>query len=153
MTKTVALLLLVSLTAAGCATVTPATSFPTGEEALLRLKRNPTTYEQGAKGIINTIARAWAVGDQKELARWDPLGLIRPKGPGTAASLDILDEAVWIGTDTITIRASWSKDSVESSGSLATRHMVNFTFDVTRSMTLKAIEGENPFDTSLGLQK
>ena len=142
----VVLLLVVALTTAGCATLGLETTPQAREGSLLELKRDPKKYEQKAKEALQKLARAWVAGDRKELAEWDPLGLIPLEGRGLPSALDLCVEAVWMGTDSVMIRASWSKGPTESTGSMAKRQMANFTFDVMNSMKLKAVESENPFD-------
>ncbi len=135
---------------AGCAAPN---AYRTAEEQAMALRRDPKKFEQMAKEALIKMAQAWAQGDATELAKSDPHHCIKPKGLGAPASLDLLKEAVWLGKDSVLIRASWSRDSLQSTGPLATRHMADFHFTVADPMTLQSIEGENPFETSVWEQK
>ena len=151
MTKTVVLLLLMALAATGCAGSVPEMFQPSGDgDAQLRdLKCDPRKGEQDAKKALQKLTQAWLSRDKGELTQADPKGLICPKGPEGPTELDLTEEAVWIGKETVMIRASWSKDGLEQSGSLARRRMASFIFDVAHAMTLQAIEGENPFNPAI----
>ena len=149
MTKTAVILLLMALAVTGCAGLTPEIASRSGDAQLRNLKHDPGKGEQSAKEALRKLTQAWLAGDKAELAQGDPKGIISLKGPEGPSELDLTEEAVWIGKETIMIRASWSKDSVERSGSRATRRMTNFVFDGAHAMTLQAIEGENPFDPAV----
>ena len=138
MKKTAGILLLIfAVAGSGCATL-----------ETTALKRDPPRCEKEAKDILKRITKAWELGDIKEVARWDPHRLIKPCDPGTdrGATLDLKEEAVWIGDDTVMVRASWRRAPQEVSGSGATRHMAEFTLKAASPVTLVSIEGENPFE-------
>lgn len=146
MNKTFFILVLSVFAVSGCATVGP--SGQTGASTpATAYKNNPRKVEKEANEAMKALVLAWTRRDNAQLDRWDPSKLIS-RDSGSAerhASLDLIEEAIWIENDTVMMRASWRRDANGQTGSGTTRHMANFIFKKGSPMVLTAIEGESPF--------
>ena len=147
MKKALAILLLLVFAAPGCATNAGNVRYGRALSRESAPKADPRKVEKEANATLKAIVLAWVQADAKQLAPWDPGGLIKLQDNGETrkTSLDLVEEAIWIGKDTVMIRTSWTKNANDVTGSGATRHIANFIFTAASPLTLIAIEGENPF--------
>ncbi len=137
---------LVSFLLTSCASVGPASQ---GESPSAELKKDTAKYERGAKELLAGIIQAWACNNPKDLVRLDPMRVIPLRSADEITnSINLKEEAVWVDTDSVTLRISWQKESEPRTGFFAVRHMANFIFKPLEPMTLSAIEGENPFTSN-----